>query len=213
MADRFRRIVKGLTGADGRELVGLLEAQADATLAGARLTRRVVGGDVALGDAREQMADIEHDGDARRGELVEALATVLTPPMDREDLYRLSRSTDDVLDGLRDLMRELWLLDIEREDLLADALDGVVDGVTSLRRAVATIVDRPGEARARALEAKKNGVRPTTQRAVARLLAGEVPVDAALLRRRELLARLDEVGQRLDDAADALADGAIKRSH
>ena len=35
-----------------------------------------------------------------------SLAGVLVTPVDREDLFRLSRSIDDVLDNLRDFVRE-----------------------------------------------------------------------------------------------------------
>jgi hypothetical protein len=48
---------------------------------------------------------------------------------------------------------------------------------------------------------------------MARLLADDGPVTAATLRRRELLRRVDVIGLRLGEAANALADGAVKRSH
>jgi hypothetical protein len=44
---------------------------------------------------------------------------------------------------------------------------------------------------------------------MARVLRGDI--DANTMRERELLRRLDVVGLRLGEAADALADGALKR--
>ncbi len=44
---------------------------------------------------------------------------------------------------------------------------------------------------------------------IAELLVGEV--DVQMLRQRELLRRLDVVGLRFGEAADALADGSLKR--
>ncbi len=63
------------------------------------------------------------------------------------------------------------------------------------------------------LDANKasNAIRRRYQEGVAALLIGTV--DATMLKRRELLRRLDVVGLRLGEAADALADGAVKRHH
>jgi len=210
---RLRALGRDLTGRSDVILMDLLVGQIDATIAGARLARQVAGGQVASGIGRERMVDIEHRGDDWRARLVVELASALAPPMDREDLFRLSRSVDDVLDNLRDLVRELDLFDIDREPLLDDPLGGVERGVLSLREAVAAFVARPESARVGALAVKKNEVRPRYQQAVARLLVDDGVVTGLLLKRRELLRRVDVIGLRLGEAADALADGAIKRSH
>ena len=62
-------------------------------------------GKLAPGEAHERIAEIEQRGDAMRAELVTRLSGVLVAPIDREDLFRLSRSIDDVLDNLRDFVR------------------------------------------------------------------------------------------------------------
>jgi hypothetical protein len=172
----------------------------------------VVTGEVDRTDARERMVDVEHEGDEHRRHLVYLLARALAPPMDREDLFRLSRSVDDVLDNLRDLVRELDLFGIEREPLLEEPLEGVEAGVAALRDAVSAIGDEPGASRLHALQARKSDIRPRYQQAMARLLAVEGPVTTGTLKRRELLRRVDVIGLRLGEAANALADGAVKRS-
>jgi uncharacterized protein len=48
---------------------------------------------------------------------------------------------------------------------------------------------------------------------MAALLAEGQEVTTEVLRRRELLRRVDVTGLRLAEAADALSDGAVKRSH
>ena len=75
---------------------------------------------------------------------------------------------------------------------------------------VAAVRDDPWGIRDATLRVKKNEIRPRYQLAMAELLAD--PVTAQTLKVRESLRRLDVVGLRLGEAADALADGAMKRS-
>jgi uncharacterized protein len=211
--ERMRRFARDLTGGSDAVLVGHLVDQLDATLAGVGVARALAGGEVATAAAREQLGDIETVGDAARRALIVELSRTLAAPMDREDLFRLSRSVDDVLDNLRDLAREFDLYEIPSEPLLADALANVEVGVLSLREAIACLIDAPEKASLGAAQAKKADVRSSYQQAMAALLAEGQEVTTEVLRRRELLRRVDVTGLRLAEAADALADGAVKRSH
>lgn len=212
MFERIRTLVRDLTGRNDAVLVDHLLGQVDAGLEGVALARRVVTGEVAPDDGLEQVADIEHRGDGHRRELIVELSSTLAPPIDREDLFRLSRSVDDVLDNLQDLVREMALFGVEREPLLLPALDGVADGLGMLHDGVAALVDEPGRAQDRARTAKKNDVRRSYEQAVAELLPDDDPVTGRHIKRRQLLRRMDVVGLRLGEAADALADGMVKRN-
>jgi uncharacterized protein len=210
---RGRRFVRNLTGGSDAVLVGHLVDQLDATLAGIALARALAAGEVATRSARSQLGEIESVGDAARRALIEELSRTLSAPMDREDLFRVSRSVDDVLDNLRDLAREFDLYRITGEPLLVDALANIELGVLALREAVGCLVGAPELATLRALEAKGTDVRASYQHAMAALLAEGQEVTTEVLRRRELLRRVDVTGLRLAEAADALSDGAVKRSH
>ena len=213
MFDRLRRFARDLTGGNDTVLVGHLGDQLDATLAGVELVRSLAAGEVDTAEARERVGRIESRGDDARRALIVELSRTLAAPMDREDLFRVSRSVDDVLDNLRDLAREFDLYAIPSEPLLADPLANVEAGVLGLREAVECLLEAPHSASVRAAEAKKNDVRASYQHAMAALLADDREVTTETLRRRELLRRVDVTGLRLAEAADALADGAIKRSH
>ena len=67
--------------------------------------------------------------------------------------------------------------------------------------------------RAATLAARKQAgrVRQLYQAALADLFRAELSTDT--LRRRELLRRLDVIGLRLGESADALSDAMLKRSH
>lgn len=172
-----------------------------------------VSGDADARDVRVQVVDLEHRGDRARGEFVRELASAVAPPLDREDLFRVSRSVDDVLDNLRDLAREFELFAVEDNGVFGDPLDAVERAVSQLGEAIECIADAPDQLGDSALAANRAGttVRRRYQEAVAALLVGTV--DVIMLKRRELLRRIDVVGLRLGEAADALADGAVKRHH
>ena len=209
---RLRRLFREITGAADDELVQALVRQIDTARAGANLARMAITGEVDLTAARRAMGRIEHEGDAYRADLINKLSTALMPPFDREDLFRLSRSIDDVLDNLRDFVREADLLGVTSDDHFSEMLLALHEGLEHLTIAVKGISATPSEVTRKALEAKKAGnrIRKSYQIAIARVLDGEVTMTA--LKVRELLRRVDHIGLRLGEAADALADGATKRS-
>jgi uncharacterized protein len=198
-----------LGGRAERDLVTGLQRQMEATAAGVGLALQVAEGGVRRGAARKQMRVIEHDGDEWRANVVHNLSRSVNTPIDREDLFRLSRSIDDVLDSLRDFVREYDLYKLDPDPSLAKVLHAIEDATHRLSEAVALLRSRPKDVPEAALAAKKNLVRRRYQTAMAKLL--KAPLTSTTLKQRELLRRLDGVGLRLGDAADAIADGAVKR--
>jgi hypothetical protein len=120
---------------------------------------------------------------------------------------------DDVLDNLRDLVRETDLFGMPGDPADLPALEAVREGLDALREAVAQLLDDPRRVQERALAARKAAgrVRREYQTAVARLFEQELTADT--LRRRELLRRLDVIGLRLNAAAADLSDALLKRGH
>lgn len=207
----MRSLVQNFTRHSEFALVAALVAQVSITEEGVALALAAVRGNVHSSDARDHMSDIEHRGDQERARAVGLLSRSLTSPIDREDLFRLSRSIDDVLDNLRDFVREHDLFGLGADPILVTVLEAIDDGVTNLADAVAAISENVGGIREATLSIRKNEIRRRYQVAVAELLDGDITSEA--LKCRELLRRLDVVGLRLGEAADALADGAMKRSH
>jgi uncharacterized protein Yka (UPF0111/DUF47 family) len=210
---RFRRLITDLLGRSDRQLVDLVAAQLDTAADGARLAKEMVTGQLSPADARSRMGSIEHLGDRQRADLVVTLSESLTTPIDREDLFRMSRFVDDVLDELRDFVRESDLYSLPDQSTIAPVLDALIEGLAALHEALLQTIDRNADAGLTTLAAKKSGsrVRQLYQLELAELFRG--PLDVELMKRRELLRRIDVVGIRLGEAADALADGIMKRSH
>ncbi|MBX6370880.1 MAG: DUF47 family protein [Acidothermus sp.] len=209
---RLPRLLGDLLGHFDEQLVSILVGQIDAAIRGAELARRMTRGEVSPDAAREEMRDLEHQGDRKRAELVSALAAALTTPIDREDLFRFSRLVDDVLDGLRDFVRETDLYGLGDQESVTPVLDAVLEGLGTLREAASELAERPHQAGLTTVAAKKaaNKVRRSYAMELAELF--NQPFNVETMKRRELLRRIDVVGMRLSEAADALADGIIKRS-
>lgn len=191
-------------------VIATLEAQLTEAAAACRLARSVAEGRVTSGDARLQIAEIEHRGDTMRAELVTRLAGVLVAPIDREDLFRLSRSIDDVLDNLRDFVRAWDLYGFEEADGFVGLLDAAASGIGDLQLAVQAIAKDPKDMKtALATRKSANEIRRLYDVELGRLFRGEPTME--VVKCRELLRRLDVVGLRLNEAADRLSDAAIKR--
>lgn len=204
-------MLRDLTGRGRFALAGHVVAQIDATLEAVALVDAVIEEHVALDVTTDEMRAVEHRGDRARAALVSALAGAFSTPIDREDLFRVSRSTDDVLDNLRDFLREVRLFmpcDLRScKPLLAP----VRDGLEHLRVGVSSMGGDGTLVEPSTLATRKAGtaVRRCYEEGLAQLFVE--PISSDTLKQREFLRRLDVVGLRLTEAADALADGWLKR--
>ncbi|KAB8190831.1 DUF47 family protein [Nonomuraea phyllanthi] len=208
---RLRRIRDLMTGRMDSALTEALLGQLEATKEGAWLAMAMIGGEVGRTGAHEQMRAIEHLGDEERARLIDELRTALVTPIDREDLFRLSRAIDDVLDSLRDFVRESHLYRVPDQIRFTPMLDQVIVGIEALESSVRDLASRPSAVTRDALEAKKAGgaIRRMYQYEISRIFSDELTADA--MKERELVRRLEIVGVAIGNAADAIADGAMKR--
>ncbi|WP_326824230.1 DUF47 family protein [Streptosporangium sp. NBC_01639] len=209
MPTRLSHLFRELSGRNDQVLAGLILDQLSAAADGVALASALANGELPPDIARSRIGEIEHEGDTRRGLLVAQLRRSVSSPIDREDLFRLSRSVDDVLDAVRDFIREADLFALGNEDAFRPVLAALTRGVGELGDAVRLLPRAPRQAAEHALHAKKQGLRTAYQYAVSALLAR--PLTADTLKATLLLCRLDTAGVHLATAADALADGVVKR--
>lgn len=184
------------------------------------LGEAVVTGGCNPEDARRAMQVLHQRNDACRVEFMNLLNAALSAPIDREDLYRLARALDEVLSNLRDFLREARLFSVDDLTPCGPLFAPLGQGVAELGRGVDLLVDGPKEipaatqAAMRARQAAED-VRKAYEYAISDLLATPDPATPVfgneLMKQRELLRRLDVVGLRTAGAANALADGCVKR--
>lgn len=210
----FRYAFQDLFGRSDRRLVELLVAHVDAVTEGADAVSRAVRGELGGAELERHVRDVEHIGDDRRKELVEHMIRSLTLPLDREDVYRLSRSIDDILDCLRDFSEEWSLYEATSDPFFLPLIEEITAALAELRIAAGLITKEPNEVAIASQATKKRAtkVRRAYQRALRDLFDRDGPVTGLTLKHRELLRRLDVVALKLSDAADVLADAAVKRN-
>ena len=73
-----------------------------------------------LEEQRSRMHDLEHRGDMEKHDLTTALVKEFLPPVDRDDLFRLSHVTDNLTDSVESVVAFLYMADIK--SLRADAV-------------------------------------------------------------------------------------------
>lgn len=187
----------------------LLE-QLAVTVRGVELAQRTAADPSTAERGRDVMAGIEHEGDEARHNVVLAMSRAVVTPLDREDLFRASRSIDDVLDNTRDFVREMVLWDASAGCQGVVALRRVHRSLGRLGQALAA--DRAQISRTECLAARKEAgrVRRAYQDGLVEVFEGPLTMES--LKMRELLRRLDVIGLRLTEAADALLDGLVKRT-
>lgn len=207
----FRRVKKFARRTE-RALLKSLTGQISQAKAGIAIALEIVHGRVGTAEARVAMSEVEHLGDQERYAFIKVLRKSLSTPIDREDMFRLSRSIDDIVDYIRDFVREYDLFQIGPQPAMSPLIEAIDDSIDNLRLAVKTLMENPREIRKAAITAKKNRVRHLYQEALAVALSDE-PTTQVTLKTRELLRSLSNVARSLADAADILSDGAIKRSH
>ncbi|NUT34601.1 MAG: DUF47 family protein [Hamadaea sp.] len=209
MPARLGDLLRDLSGRGDGLLARLIADQIATAADGTRLAAALARGEITAAAARQTVAGIEHTGDEDRARLVDRLRRSVTSPVDREDLFRLSRSVDDVLDAVRDFIREADLFGLAALPACPPVLDALARGLAGLAEAVLRLPRDPVGAAELALRAKKQGLRTEYQHALSRLL--DQPLTSDVLKATLLLHRLDTAGIHLAAAADALADGVMKR--
>ncbi len=78
----------------------MLEAAAKNALLASRLLRNLLENFRDLPERAKQIRDLEHEGDRLTHELLDKLDRTFVTPIDREDIYALTRGIDDIVDAI-----------------------------------------------------------------------------------------------------------------
>jgi uncharacterized protein Yka (UPF0111/DUF47 family) len=165
---------------------------------------------------KKETRQVEKQADKVRRQLVKALSDTFVTPIDREDLYALSRDLDDVVDYAYTTTDELVLFQLETNDFMMKIAALIHNGADELLLAMHCLKDNPNDANNHAMQAKKmeTRVEKAYRRALAELFTA--PEDLAgmveILKRREVYRHLSNTADRIDEAADILSDIVVKMS-
>jgi predicted phosphate transport protein (TIGR00153 family) len=192
----------------------LMEEQAALTLEGLKLLCRYV--EQQDPQVAEQLSLKEKEADEVRRILIDELNRTFVTPFDREDIFTLSRTIDDVLDYAYSTVSEMEILKVESTPYLQRIASLLKDAAYEIHQAVLRLKNHPGVAidhaqRAKALE---NRVEAVYREALADLFSGPESIQHVMemLKMREVYRHLSNAADRGDEAANVIADIVVKRT-
>jgi len=135
-------------------------------------------------------------------------------PIDREDIFALSRTIDDVLDYAYSTITEMGVLNVAPTPFMARIASLLRDAAYEIHQAVQRLREHPRVATDHAQRAKalENRVEDVYREAVADLFSGPEDVHhiVQMLKMREVYRHLSNAADRGDEAANVIADIIVK---
>jgi predicted phosphate transport protein (TIGR00153 family) len=156
----------------------------------------------------------EKDADEFRRILIDDLNRTFVTPIDREDIFALSRAIDDVMDYAYTTVEEMQILDVEPNDYLRRLVSLLQDAAEEIHLAMLRLEEHPGVASEHATRAKalENRVERVYREAVADLFSGPEDIHHVMdmLKLREIYRHLSNCADRGDEAANVIQDIVVK---
>jgi len=159
--------------------------------------------------------EAEEHGDEERRLLIDELNRTFVTPIDREDLFALSRAIDDVLDYAYTTVDEMMLFGLKPNPYLTQMAQLLLESGKEIHMAMQRILQHPHVANEHAMRAKQleNRVEKLYREATAALFREKVvTVEGVLelLKLREVYRHLSNAADRADTAANIVTDINMK---
>jgi predicted phosphate transport protein (TIGR00153 family) len=168
-------------------------------------------GDTSCADA---VRKYEKEADEVRRILVDELNRTFVTPMDREDIFALSRAIDDILDYAYSTVDEMQVLHVTPNSYLQRMVSLLRDAANEVHLAMLRLKDHPSVATDHAQRAKalENRMESIYREAIAALFEGPAEPEhiVEMLKLRELYRHLSNAADRGDEAANIISDVVVK---
>jgi len=164
--------------------------------------------------AAEKVTRAEKEADELRRILIDELNRTFVTPIDREDIFALSRAIDDILDYGYSTVDEMTILNVEPNSYLRRMVSLLKTAANEIYTATLRLKDHPAVANEHALRAKalENRVEDVYREALADLFSGPKDVEhvVGMLKLREIYRHLSNSADRGDEAANVITDIVVK---
>ena len=156
----------------------------------------------------------EKEADEMRRILIDELNRTFVTPIDREDIFALSRSIDDVLDYAYTTVDEMHILNVAPNPYLRRMASLLREAANEIYMAMQRLEHHPNVAAEHAMRAKalENRVERVYREAIADLFSKPADVEQILymLKVRELYRHLSNAADRGDETANVISDIVVK---
>ena len=162
----------------------------------------------------EKVSKIESEEDEVRRILIDELNRTFVTPFDREDIFALSLTIDDILDYAEETIDRMVTLNVEPNQFLERMVSLLTDAAVEILRGVSELVDHPNVANDHAVRAKalENRVEQVYREALADLFRDPKDLNGVMeiLKLREIYRHLSNAADRGDQAANVIGDIVVK---
>lgn len=157
---------------------------------------------------------LEQDADEVRRMLIDELNRTFVTPIDRQDIFALSRAIDDVVDYADTTILEMDVLSVKPNSYLTRMASLMRDAAEEIRLAMERLEKHPAVANEHAAKAKalENRMEGVYREAVADLFRGtkDLAQLVDMLKLREIYRHLSNAADRGDEAANIISDIIVK---
>jgi len=160
----------------------------------------------------EKIFFLERDADDLRRILIDRLNRTLITPFDREDIFALSRSIDDIIDAAKSTVEEIRLFKIKPTKELLLQAKVLKDGTLEIYDALKNMKENPAVAMEHAKRAKatENQMNIIYLESLAHLFDSRAHSASFMMKTRELYRHLKRSANRCDEAANIISDIIVK---
>ena len=157
-----------------------------------------------------RVKEIEKEADEARRILVEELTKSFVTPIDREDIFALSRAIDDMVDYAKSTVNEMVLFKVETNEHLKKMAQALCESAQHLSLAVQELKGKQKSCLQHLVRAKKveNYVEHLYHEALAKLFESKDFI--YILKLREIYRHLSNAADRADEAANIIGDIVVK---
>ncbi|MFN8060962.1 MAG: DUF47 family protein [Vicinamibacterales bacterium] len=180
---------------------------------GARLLEQMVAPERPVWDKADEIKEVEHRCDTLTHQILQRLHRTFVTPIDREDIYALARSLDDVMDAIDAAAGMLQLYRIEEMRAGARQLANTITASTEeVWRAMMALETMKGVApSAVEINRLENEADRIHHHAIGELFAQERdPI--AIMKWKEILDLLEQATDRCEDVANLLEGVVLKHA-
>jgi uncharacterized protein Yka (UPF0111/DUF47 family) len=160
----------------------------------------------------KQVKKCETEADDLRLILIQELDKTFVTPLDREDIFDLSRVIDDVMDYANSTVLEMEIYEVPADGHVKEMVNILISAGRELNNAIRLLEDQPKVAAVHAVKAKayENTMEGAYRLALSHLFRGDDTV--FMLKMREIYRHLSNAADRGDEAANIITSIVMKHS-
>ncbi|OVE77127.1 hypothetical protein BVX98_03435 [bacterium F11] len=158
----------------------------------------------------ETVLRLEEEADDIRKDLADRLNDTFVTPFDREDIYGLSRSVDDIIDYAKSTVEEMMSFQVKPNRHMLLMAQGLCEAATAITQAIQHLSKDKEKAMDLVVYAKKreNYVEHCYREALVELFKGKNVV--TILKVREIYRHMSNAADRGDESANIVGNIIVK---